>query len=334
MTPGCTGEPKDKIHADVVPRSRRYRKRGVKARILLRHLRLDTRLAVRYKVRYIPLHRWPVELALHCCDGLVAAKMPAKTTRVCFPREEVTKGCSGYTQPALAEKESVGHSVLSVLCRWPLLKGLHDLPEIGTVSVTISDRLESGDSRLDGRKEQHPVHLGIVMSPATESVGDSVVFALLMANDKDVILHILDPPSVAVTDLLLVVKILQCIVVREQNKLLREEVVAPVTSGLDDGVELLIVVRVSTLNIIQLMTEEFNRVPFLAKDTSNFDTGSVASDFEHAVEVGKRRTGAWVIRHLSRSNASSAAAVHSNGSRPTRSVMGAATPLKDGTNRR
>ena len=57
------------------------------------------------------------------------------------------------------------------------------------------------------------MYLGVVVSPAAESNGDNVVFALLMSNDKYVILHVLDPSSVSVADLLLVMKVLQGIVV-------------------------------------------------------------------------------------------------------------------------
>ena len=61
---------------------------------------------------------------------------------------------------------------------------------------------------------------------------------------------------------------------------------APVPQRLNDGIKLSIIVQLAPLNIIQLLIEKLNGMPFLAKDTSYSDARCVAGDFKHAVEVG------------------------------------------------
>ena len=85
-----------------------------------------------------------------------------------------------------------------------------------------------------------------------------------MADDERVVLQILHPPRVPVAQLLLRVEVLEGLVVRKEHKLLGQEIVAPVSQCLNDGVELLIVRGVLESNVIQLFVEELDRVAILA----------------------------------------------------------------------
>ena len=73
---------------------------------------------------------------------------------------------------------------------------------------------------------------------------------------------------------------------REEHKLLGQEIMVPVSQCLNDGIELLIVRRVPESNVIQLLAEELDGVAILAQDTPNDDARGIASDFKHLAEVG------------------------------------------------
>ena len=72
---------------------------------------------------------------------------------------------------------------------------------------------------------------------------------------------------------------------QEEHKLLGQEVMAPVSQGQNDNVELLIVRGVSESNVIQVLVEELDGVAILAQDTPNADTIGIASDVKHLAEV-------------------------------------------------
>ena len=74
--------------------------------------------------------------------------------------------------------------------------------------------------------------------------------------------------------------------VPEEHILLGQEIVAPVSQCLNDGVELLIVGGVPKANVIQLFAEEIDGVAILAQDTPDANARGVASDFKHLAEVG------------------------------------------------
>ena len=79
------------------------------------------------------------------------------------------------------------------------------------------------------------------MRPTAQCVRDHIVLALLVVDNEHVVLEILHPPCVSVAQLLLRVEILQGFIVREEHKLLGQEVMAPISQCLNYGVKLLIV---------------------------------------------------------------------------------------------
>ena len=74
--------------------------------------------------------------------------------------------------------------------------------------------------------------------------------------------------------------------VRKEHKLLGQEIVAPVSQCVNDGVKLLIVRGVPESNVIQLLAEELDGVAILAQDTPDANARGVASDFKHLAEFG------------------------------------------------
>ena len=72
---------------------------------------------------------------------------------------------------------------------------------------------------------------------------------------------------------------------QEEHKLLGQEVMAPVSQGQNDGVELLFVRGVSESNVIQVLVEELDGVAILDQDTPNADAIGIASDVKHLAEV-------------------------------------------------
>ena len=74
--------------------------------------------------------------------------------------------------------------------------------------------------------------------------------------------------------------------VREEHKILGQEIMVPVSQCQNGGVELLIVRRVPQSNVIQLLDEVVDGVPILAEATPNSDARGIAGDFKHLAEVG------------------------------------------------
>ena len=168
---------------------------------------------------------------------------------------------------------------------------------------------------------------------AAQCICDHIVLALLVASNKRVVLKILHPTCVSVAQVLLQVEVLQGFIVREEHKLLGQEVMAPVSQCLNDDLELIIVGGVLKPNVIQLLVEELNEVAIIAKDTPNADARGITGDFKHLLKSGNRRTDVWVIKAFSLSNACLAALIHWNVSSLRQSVIGVVTKLKFWTSR-
>src|SRR5512144_2183321 len=118
-----------------------------------------------------------------------------------------------------------------------------------------------------------------------ECIRDGVVLPLLVPDDERVVLQVLYPPGVPITNLLLILQMSQGTMVGIEHELLRKEIVSPVSQRLDKGVKLTIVVIIPALRVVQLLTKVLDGMSFLAKDSSNTYSRGVASYLEHSLEV-------------------------------------------------
>jgi hypothetical protein len=84
------GETKHKIHAHILPRSVRNRKRGVKTDVLLMVFGQLTLTTMPNYLRDNTLKAWPIELSLYLHNGLISTKMSSKPTCMQFPHEEIS----------------------------------------------------------------------------------------------------------------------------------------------------------------------------------------------------------------------------------------------------
>ena len=73
--------------------------------------------------------------------------------------------------------------------------------------------------------------------------------------------------------------------IRIEHELLREEVMAPVSQRLDEGIELTIIVIIPALRVVQLLTKVLYGMSFLAKDSSYTYSRGIASNLEYSLEV-------------------------------------------------
>jgi hypothetical protein len=122
--------------------------------------------------------------------------------------------------------------------------------------------------------------------------------------------------------------VLEGFMIRVKNKLLIQQLVAPMLKGTNNCIKLLVVCRVPELPIVEFLTEKGYRMSLLAENSSNSSVRGTPLTSNTWSKLGRASTGASVKRFLSSLKLLLASSDHLNFSPLMHSVKGVATELK------
>ena len=159
-----------------------------------------------------------------------------------FPYKEIACRPGGHAEAIAVEQKSRVFVVV-----WVFGAGRVPTPaEIRAILIEERETVEPGNGRLRHLK-------GVLAS--TESICHLVVSTWPMAKGERVVLQSFNPPFVPCVEFLLSVEESEGFVITVEGEFSMQKIMSPESQRLDDGVQLAIIVGVSTFGITELFTE-------------------------------------------------------------------------------